>query len=630
MRGGLASNQIENSVNEAYLFINEGVRSGTQFRLDPDNTNRMGRGLECDIVTDDPKCSRVHATVELVDDNWWISDAGSSNGTVLDGKSIKRATLNEGSRIKIGETLLVFGVRDPNIRPAESEPEAATIQTVVLEESSAASNTSDWAFQTLRQQTSADDVYFIFDLSIHLMSTDDPDEVIRLSLNRLAKRVQADVAGFLWTNDKGELTPQLVIPSDQVESIKLTASITELVARQKKAVRMDHRDSAKKAKNNEDKFADSICTPLVYEDRTLGAIHLYKTDGNFRSNDLQLAQSVTEMTVRCLVRARQHSQLRVEHQRLRELTGEFDEMIGDSAPMVELKRKIKRIAAATGCVLVRGESGAGKELVARALHRQSPRSDRPMLSVNCAAIPRDLMESQLFGHKKGAFTGADADHIGWFQQADAGTLFLDEIGELNLEGQAKLLRILEGHPFLPVGSTKQITVDVRVICATNRDLADFVAEKKFREDLFYRLSVFELVVPAVRERGADIGVLIDHFVSVFALRHGRTRIRLSSDARSVLLGYQWPGNVRQIRNVIDSAVVMSESETIQPSDLTVREVNHDEQVGGKTLRIDHWERELIKEALQRTSNSVPKAAKLLGLSRATLYRKIEDYGIDRK
>ncbi len=184
--------------------------------------------------------------------------------------------------------------------------------------------------------------------------------------------------------------------------------------------------------------------------------------------------------------------------------------------IARLKAKIARVGKANGSVLIRGESGTGKELVARAVHRASPRARRPMLTVNCAAIPRDLIESQLFGHKKGSFTGADNDHIGWFQQSHTGTLFLDEIGELTLDGQAKLLRILEGHPFLPVGATEEVLVDVRVIAATNRDLAEFVRERKFREDLFYRLSVFELFVPPLREREGDIARLIDHFLAALS------------------------------------------------------------------------------------------------------------------
>jgi transcriptional regulator with PAS, ATPase and Fis domain len=294
--------------------------------------------------------------------------------------------------------------------------------------------------------------------------------------------------------------------------------------------------------------------------------------------------------------------------------------------MLDLKAKINRLARATGCVLVRGESGSGKELVAQAIHRNSPRADRPMLSVNCAAIPTNIMESQLFGHKAGSFTGADHDHVGYFQQADLGTLFLDEVGELTLEGQAKLLRILEGYPFLPVGATKEINVDVRVLAATNQDLQTYVRQKKFREDLFYRLTVFELFVPPLRERGKDIAQLVDHFLVHFCRQHGRPNLTLSDVAREKLLSYNWPGNVRQLRNVIDSAVVLAEGDVIESYDLGLRDSGSGEL---ESLNLDYWEKRLIGEALHRSGGSVPDAATLLGIGRATLYRKIEQYGIQR-
>jgi DNA-binding NtrC family response regulator len=300
--------------------------------------------------------------------------------------------------------------------------------------------------------------------------------------------------------------------------------------------------------------------------------------------------------------------------------------------MLELKSKISRLARATGCVLIRGESGSGKELIARAVHRASPRADRPMLSVNCAAIPIELMESQLFGHKAGAFTGANRDHVGYFQQTDSGTLFLDEVGELTLEGQAKLLRILEGHPFLPVGATREITVDVRVLAATNQDLREYVRAKRFREDLYYRLSVFELVAPPLRKRGEDVNLLIDYFLTHFREQQGRPHLAFSPAARERLLSYSWPGNVRQLRNVIDSAVVLAEGQQIEPHDLGLGD-----PLGGATpsgefdsLKIDDWERRLISQALRRSDGNVPEAARLLGIGRATLYRKIEQYGIARE
>ncbi|MEN0111224.1 MAG: sigma-54 dependent transcriptional regulator, partial [Planctomycetota bacterium] len=271
----------------------------------------------------------------------------------------------------------------------------------------------------------------------------------------------------------------------------------------------------------------------------------------------------------------------------------------------------------------------GKELVARAIHRASRRAERPMVSVNCAAIPAELMESQLFGHKAGSFTGADRDHIGYFQQADLGTLFLDEVGEMTPEGQAKLLRVLEGHPFLPVGATESVTVDVRVLAATNQDLQTYVREGKFREDLYYRLGVFELPLPALRERGEDVGRLVDFFFEHFRAEHGRPGLRMGEAARAALVAYRWPGNVRQLRNVIDSAVVMADGGEIRPDDLALRDAGATKAPAFDTLKIDDWEKKLIVEALARTKGSMPEAAKLLGIGRATLYRKVEQYGIER-
>jgi transcriptional regulator with GAF, ATPase, and Fis domain len=326
------------------------------------------------------------------------------------------------------------------------------------------------------------------------------------------------------------------------------------------------------------------------------------------------------------VRARAHTSLERNYERLVSDSPGYDELVGQSKPMLDLKSKIERVGRAPGGVLISGESGTGKELVARAIHRFSPRADRPMVSVNCAAIPADLIESQLFGHVQGAFTGADRDHAGYFQQADLGTLFLDEVGELPLEGQAKLLRVLEGHPFLPVGASQEVQVDVRLIAATNRDLQTQVQKKKFREDLYYRLSVFELLLPPLRDRGEDLDLLIDFFLAHYRVEHGRPKLQLSNSARNKLRAYSWPGNVRQLRNLLDSAVVLASGDEIGPHDLALRD-----RGGGplESLEIDVWEKKLIVEALKRTQGSVPEAAKLLGIGRATLYRKIEHYTIDR-
>ena len=253
----------------------------------------------------------------------------------------------------------------------------------------------------------------------------------------------------------------------------------------------------------------------------------------------------------------------------------FGEIVGGSPALRSALSRVELVAPTHSTVLILGETGTGKELIARAIHDRSARRGRPLVKVNCAAISAGLVESELFGHLKGAFTGASERRVGRFELADGGTLFLDEVSELPLDTQTKLLRVLQEGEFEPVGSSKPVRVDVRVIAATNRDLAAHVREKAFREDLFYRLSVFELIVPPLRERGDDVGLLVDFFLDHFRRQHGRPALALSAAAREKLLRYRWPGNVRQLRNVIDSAVVLAEGDLIEPADLGLRDTGAD-------------------------------------------------------
>jgi len=606
--------------------MNTGASAGARFELLPTQENMLGRDWECKIVLNDPQCSRMHACVTRGEDGWWIRDNGSSNGTFVNGQTINEARLVDGSEVRIGNSVFSFTEKiKPQTTPVvderlstDSGPTTGGL-TVIHDREMDPKETGHYTLDFLKGHNWGKDFFFLFQLSVKLLSVSDPESVVEISMERLCDRTESTAAGFLWLAEDGNLHPKKVFPSGQADKVQLDPELTRRVVKQKSAIRVEHETN--------DQWADSICVPLMNLDNEIvGALHLYRDTAPFHNSHFQLASATANIIQRALANANRFSSLQAEHNRLVEKSATFDELKGESEEMLELKSKITRVSKASGSVLVRGESGAGKELVARAIHRNGPRSGRPMLSVNCAAMPPDLMESQLFGHVKGSFTGADRDHVGWFQQADLGTLFLDEVGELTLEGQAKLLRTLEGHPFLPVGGTDEISVDVRVICATNRDLKEFVAEKKFREDLFYRLSVYELYIPPLRDRGDDIQMLIDFFLDHFKVQHGKPQTKLSENANSRLLEYQWPGNVRQLRNVIDSAIVMSEGDMIELSDLGIRDVGNEEL---DTLRIDHWEQKLIRDALKRTKNSVPKAAKLLGISRATLYRKIDEYEIER-
>lgn len=613
----------------AYLTIKTGNRAGTNFTLDPSRDTLLGRGTDCHISVPDPMCSRVHAIISYEDDGWVVRDQQSRNGTLVNHQKIDReARLGDGHTLQIGSYEFEFHLSE---EPATAATDDISLtQTIVQDIPIAVQQTNQEVLAALPTPEQVQELVLLYQLSIHLLGCEDPEEVVRIALELLKERTKAAIVGYLWADDEGQLRPKLVMPQDAAESIKLSKSLTELVMQQGHAIWVANQSGSESTKSSVT-FADAVCAPLVQkgtggERRTLGAIHVYLRDGRFRQSDFDFVIAVASLATIALVRARSAVTIRSDYQRLVNASPGYDELIGDSKPMQELKTKIGRVGATSGCVLIRGESGVGKELVARAIHRASPRADRPMMSVNCAAIPPDLMESQLFGHKAGAFTSADRDHIGYFEQCDQGTLFLDEIGELPLEGQAKLLRILEGHPFLPVGSTHEVQVDVRVIAATNQDLQTYVRERKFREDLYYRLSVFELYVPPLRDRGEDVERLIHFFLDHYRMQRGRPQLELTDAARKRLLEYRWPGNVRQLRNVIDSAVVLAEDDGIRPRDLGLRDGDSEEL---DTLEIDRWEKKLIIEALKRSDGSVPEAAKLLNIGRATLYRKIEMYNIPR-
>jgi two-component system, NtrC family, response regulator HydG len=601
---------------KAIAIVVKGSASEPRYVLDAAQPTRIGRGNGCQIFLSDPLSSRTHAIISFEAGRWILSDGDSRNGTLVNDKKVIQTPLVSGDRIQIGSTELLFELPEPDTRDSER-------QTLVLESPISLGASGVSAVGQLFSQQRSQDLLDLYQLSICLIRCTTPDEVATLGLELLRVRTESTVVGFLLVDDRGELRPQQISPASLENRLRLSPKLTEMVSREGRAVWIKDRvASGNKAAD----FADAICVPLMNQDTVLGAVHVYREQGQYQQAHFDFAVSASNLLSVALQRSRAQASLTAEHKRLVQRTGDFSELIGNSPGMAKLKDRIARVANASGCVLVRGESGVGKELVSRAIHRLGPRKDRPLLCVNCAAIPHELMESQLFGHKKGSFTGADKDHIGWFQQAHTGALFLDEVGEMTLDGQAKLLRILEGHPFMPVGSNQEVTVDVRVIAATNRDLRDYVREKKFREDLYYRLSVFELLVPPLRERGEDVEILTEHFLSHFRKQHGRPNLQLSPAARKMMKEYAWPGNVRQLRNVIDSAVVLATGTAIETSDLSLRDVGTDHL---DSLRLDVWEERLIKEALKRTDNNIIEATKLLGVSRATLYRKLEQFNINR-
>src|SRR5262249_55064920 len=338
-----------------------------------------------------------------------------------------------------------------------------------------------------------------------------------------------------------------------------------------------------------------------------------------------------EKTLVSVTRALEHGRLERENATLRARLDMRTEIIGDSEPMRARRDAIATATTTRGRVLIHGETGSGKELVARAIHALSGRREAPFVEVNCAAIPEDLIESELFGHERGAFTGAVARRRGKFEMADGGTLFLDEIGDMSLKTQAKGLRALEEQVVERVGGREPIKVDVRVIAASNRDLQAFITQGGFREDLFYRLNVIPIEVPPLRERRDDIPALIEHFIAVFSAENGKRLKTISAEALAYFLAYEWPGNVRELRNMVERLVIMTTGDVIGPDDLPapLRRKDAAAAEGHRSLKDarDGFERAYILAELRANDWNMTRTADRLGIERSHLYRKIKTYGI---
>src|ERR1019366_1199537 len=339
-----------------------------------------------------------------------------------------------------------------------------------------------------------------------------------------------------------------------------------------------------------------------------------------------------EKSIHVIKNALEVHRLGQENRRLREELGGRTQLHGDTVPVRALRQQIALTAPTNGRVLIYGESGTGKELVARSLHAASLRADRAFVEVNCAAIPEELIESELFGHSKGSFTGASENKVGKFEKADGGTLFLDEVGDMSLRTQSKVLRVLEEQKLEPVGSNKTISVDVRVIAATNKQLEDEILHGRFREDLFYRLNVIPVNLPPLRERIEDVSVLARHFMSEFAAAYCRKPKELAEPALGVMLRYHWPGNVRELRNLIERLMIVAPHDRIEPLHLPAelfRASSRMAQQPNATLHEarEAYEREFILRKLEENQWHMTRTAEALGLERSHLYRRMRTLGI---
>ena len=386
-----------------------------------------------------------------------------------------------------------------------------------------------------------------------------------------------------------------------------------------------------------------ICTPIRYKDQIIGTLSFHKVYiGEIAfEHDIRLLKIVGSMVGRTMRRRQEYAeeleQLQNENKSLRgALRNRIlpDKIKGNSSKMNEVFSLIESVATTDATVLIRGESGVGKELVADAIHFNSNRKNKPFIKVNCAALPESLIESELFGHEKGSFTGATLQRIGRFEAANGGTIFLDEFGDIPASTQVKLLRVLQEREIERVGSTKPIKVDVRILCATNRNLEDLITKDQFREDLYYRINVFPVYIPALRERINDIPVLADFFIDKFNKRHGKDIKRITASAIDTLMVYHWPGNIRELENCIERACILSTDQVIRtynlPASLQTAATSETMQSGSLDFILDKMEKQIIMDALIATKGNSAKAADHLGITERMMGIRIRKYEIDAK
>ncbi|MGM0443514.1 MAG: sigma 54-interacting transcriptional regulator [Fibrobacterota bacterium] len=391
-----------------------------------------------------------------------------------------------------------------------------------------------------------------------------------------------------------------------------------------------------------------LCVPIRAGDRSIGTLSCdtpVRSREATRRSDLFLLEAVADLIGR-VVQARQKQKaaveaLKRENKELKEHlsdledTGKSDSIIGNSGAMRAMYAQIAQVAPLDTLVLIRGETGTGKELVARTIHEKSARPREKFVAVNCAAIPESLLESELFGHTSGSFTGAQGARSGFFEEAEGGTLFLDEIGDMSSSAQTRLLRVIQEKEMYKVGSSRPRKIDVRLVCATNRNLEEAMKEGSFREDLYYRINVMSLFIPPLRERGADIVLLADYFTEKYARRHGKNITRLSTPAIEMLSAYHWPGNVRELENVIERAVILSLTAVIEGHDLPPSLQMKDRAAvsdtePGLAEKVEIYEKELIIDALKDARGRQSEAARILHTTKRIIQYKISKYSIDYK
>ncbi len=633
----------------AYLLIRDPLGGQDAARLLPGQRLTLGRAPTNHVVIHDERASRLHAEIIPTSQGWSIRDLASRNGTLVGPHLLQEErSLEPGDVVAIGRVEITF---------CEGDPPSALQGTADVEGPAGTGEQAPWRGTITHRRTRSrlldeiDETCEVVPrvgraaaelcrLAFALAKAADVRTIARLALDSAVEGVEAaHGAVFMPAGIAGGQPAAAGTALERLATKPETWLATDLDGVIATVMRTDEAILACDARPAAGAASTSLSAPIRTAGRPIGMMHVEMPPGGQATpDDLEFVMAVCDalgvaienLSAREILSSRLASTAD-ENERLKRRLGEETQMVGTSPVLEAIKGQIARVAGTKATVLVRGESGAGKELVARAIHEASDRRGGPFVCMNCAALSETLLESELFGHEKGAFTGATERKAGKFETAHKGTLMLDEIGEMSPAIQAKFLRVLEGHPFERVGGSNRVQVDVRVVAATNRDLEQAVTAGEFRRDLYFRLKVVEIIVPPLRKRPEDIEPLARHYLKRFAAESARRVRDFTADAVQALQAYHWPGNIRELRNVIERAVVLSADDVIDVHELALSQLSSPGETGRRSaerpapfvpLTLDELEQRHVQATLAAVGGNKTKAATMLGIERSTLDRKL--------
>jgi Nif-specific regulatory protein len=606
-----------------------GKLKGAIFSLEEDALV-IGRETAANVCLADGAVSRRHSMIEKKDEGFVITDLESLNGTFINGVPIRSRVLEHGDRVRIGDSQFLFLLHDGE--PSKSSE--VTLDEVQIVTGPTLHVRLDEAVFQMERNLSA-----LMKVSTAINAIRGHNPLLERLLELLFEVVPAQRGAILLSADdslEGGPVFALDRKHGKAQPVNVSRTLVQQVFRDGVAVLAS--DAATQSQLATESFIETrahsvMCVPLVMVDRKLGVLYLDTTVSldKFNKDHLQLVTAISGIAAVAIENARQFEWLEKENERLLADVNIEHNMVGETGAMQRVYHFISKIAPTDATVLINGESGTGKELAARAIHRNSKRAQKPFVAVNCAALTESLLETELFGHERGAFTGAIAQKKGRLEIANGGTVFLDEIGELTPPLQVKLLRVLQEREFERVGGTLTIKADVRVIAATNKNLDDAMAGGEFRHDLYYRLNVVSLEMPPLRERREDVMLLASYFVEKYSAMCNRKLKGISTDARRYLLAYDWPGNVRELENTIERAVVLGTTEWILPEDLPEALLETD-TAADKSKRNYHEavvqsKKEIILQAIEQAQGNYLEAARLLGINSNYLQRLVRNLNL---